>query len=100
MSATSSDGRDTSGLASGGRFGALLELARNAIERAHDLADGLGGDTRNHLAELLSLDLVHAITRTPISGLTLEAGRDGASKFADAQFFNDIGAAPTFPSCK
>src|ERR1035438_599435 len=33
-------------------------------------------------------------------GLTLEAGRDGASKFADAQLFNDIGAAPTFPSCK
>src|SRR5450631_4903620 len=29
-----------------GRFGALLELARNAIERAHDLPDDLGGDTR------------------------------------------------------
>src|SRR2546430_498979 len=33
-------------LASGGRFGALPELARNAIERAYDLPDGLGGDTR------------------------------------------------------
>jgi hypothetical protein len=28
---------------SGGRLG-LLELARDAIERAHDLADGFGGD--------------------------------------------------------
>src|SRR6202051_7756 len=46
MSATSSDGGDTSSLVSGGRFGALLELARNAIERAHDLPDGLGGDPR------------------------------------------------------
>src|SRR5664280_1260931 len=45
MSATSSDGRDTR-RASGRRFGALLELACNAIERAHDLPDGLGGDTR------------------------------------------------------
>src|SRR5450755_3935092 len=44
MSATSSDGRDTRSLASGGRFGALLEFARNAIEWAHDLPDGLGGD--------------------------------------------------------
>src|SRR6266705_931501 len=42
-SATSSDGRDTR-RASGGRFVALLELARDAIERAHDLPDGLGGD--------------------------------------------------------
>ena len=25
-------------------FGALLELGRDAIERAHDLPDGLGGD--------------------------------------------------------
>ena len=31
---------------SGGRFDALLELACNAIERAHDLPDDLGGDTR------------------------------------------------------
>src|ERR1700736_1587026 len=46
MSATSSDGRGTRGLVSGGRSGALLELARNAIERAHDLPDGLGGDSR------------------------------------------------------
>src|SRR6202166_1644303 len=45
ISATSSDGRDTC-RASGGRLSALLELARNAIERAHDLPDGLGGDTR------------------------------------------------------
>src|SRR5512137_2031740 len=45
ISATSSSGRDTR-RASGGRFGALLELARDAIERAHDLPDGLGGDTR------------------------------------------------------
>ena len=45
MSATSSRERDTPG-ASGGRFGALLDLARNAIERADDLPDGLGGDTR------------------------------------------------------
>jgi hypothetical protein len=30
--------------ASGGRLSALLELARDAIERAHDLADRLGGD--------------------------------------------------------
>src|SRR5580704_18981751 len=43
MSATSSDGRDTC-RASGGRFGGLLELGRDAIERAHDLPDGLGGD--------------------------------------------------------
>ena len=46
MSATSSNGRDTISRASGGRFGVLLELARNAIERAHDLPDGLGGDPR------------------------------------------------------
>src|SRR5260370_34775648 len=45
MSATSSCERDTPG-ASGGRFGALLDLARNAIERADDLPDGLGGDAR------------------------------------------------------
>jgi hypothetical protein len=45
MSATSSDGRDTR-RASGGWFGALLEPARNAIERAHDLPDDLGGDAR------------------------------------------------------
>src|SRR6201995_395117 len=43
MSATSSDGRDTR-RASGGRLSALLKLARNAIERAHDLSDGPGGD--------------------------------------------------------
>src|ERR1700692_4279966 len=43
MSATSSDGRDTC-RASGGRLSALFELARNMIERAHDLPDGLGGD--------------------------------------------------------
>src|SRR5882757_8392623 len=46
MSATSSDGRDTISRASGGRFGALPELGCNAIERAHDLPDGLGGDPR------------------------------------------------------
>src|SRR5271155_4043257 len=45
MSATSSDGRDTREFVSGGRLSGLLELARNAIERAHDLPDGLGGDT-------------------------------------------------------
>src|ERR1700736_5059687 len=45
ISATSSDGRDTR-RASGGRFDALPELGCNAIERAHDLPDGLGGDTR------------------------------------------------------
>jgi hypothetical protein len=44
MSATSSDGRDTREFVSGGRFGGLLELGRDAIERAHDLPDGLGGD--------------------------------------------------------
>src|SRR6202789_2352453 len=43
MSATSSDGRDTR-RASGGWLSALLELARNAIEWAHDLSDSLGGD--------------------------------------------------------
>src|SRR6202035_3497385 len=43
MSATSSDGRDTY-RASGWEFGAPLELGRDAIERAHDLPDGLGGD--------------------------------------------------------
>src|SRR6266436_841732 len=46
MSAASSDGRDTISLTSGRRFGALLELGRNAIEWAHDLPDSLGGDTR------------------------------------------------------
>src|SRR3954470_17609393 len=45
MSATSSDGRDTR-RASGGWFGTLLEFARDAIERAYDLPDGLGGDPR------------------------------------------------------
>src|SRR6266851_2826167 len=45
ISATSSDGRNTR-RASGGWFGALPELARDAIERAHDLADRLGGDPR------------------------------------------------------
>jgi hypothetical protein len=29
----------------GGRFGAHFELARDAVERAHDFPDGLGGDT-------------------------------------------------------
>jgi hypothetical protein len=51
MSATSSDGRDTR-RASGGWFGAVLELARDAIERAHDLPDGLGGDTRTVVSSL------------------------------------------------
>jgi hypothetical protein len=37
---------DATRRASGGRFDALLELACNAIERAHDLPDDLGGDTR------------------------------------------------------
>jgi hypothetical protein len=36
----------------------------------------------------------------PWLGLTLEAGRDRASKFVDAQLFDDIGAAPIFSSCK
>src|SRR3984957_14596635 len=52
MSATSSDERDTGSLVSGGQFGALLELARNAIERANDVPDGLGGDTRIERVEL------------------------------------------------
>src|SRR5450755_3573833 len=43
MSATSSDGRDTRILASGGRLGPL-DLADDMLQRAHDLADGLGGD--------------------------------------------------------
>jgi hypothetical protein len=42
MSATSSDGRDTR-RASGGRFGLRQ---RDAVERAHDLLDRLGGDAR------------------------------------------------------
>src|SRR5271169_4271986 len=42
MSATSSDGRDTC-CASGGRFGLRQG---DAIERAHDLLDRLGGDAR------------------------------------------------------
>jgi hypothetical protein len=29
----------------GGQFGAHFELARDAVERAHDFPDGLGGDT-------------------------------------------------------
>src|SRR4030081_3441763 len=41
MSATSSDGRDTRILASGRRFGLRQG---DAIERAHDLLDRLGGD--------------------------------------------------------
>src|SRR5260370_2203718 len=43
ISATSSDGRDTRSLASSGRFG-LRE--RNAVERALELLDRLGGDAR------------------------------------------------------
>src|SRR5665213_3348976 len=43
MSATSSDGRDTSGLASGGRLG-LRQC--DAVQRAHDLLYRLGGDAR------------------------------------------------------
>jgi hypothetical protein len=34
---------DKRGRALGGRLG-LLELTRDAIERAHDLPDGIGGD--------------------------------------------------------
>src|SRR5271170_1179813 len=37
---------DATRCASGGRFDALLELACNTIEWAHDLSDGLGGDAR------------------------------------------------------
>src|SRR5664280_1818040 len=43
MSATSSDGRDTTSLASGGRLGLRQ---RDAVQRAHDLPDRLGGDAR------------------------------------------------------
>src|ERR1700676_5543619 len=43
MSATSSDGRDTIGLASGGRLGLRQ---RDAVERADDLLDRLGSDAR------------------------------------------------------
>src|ERR1700740_1744429 len=45
MSATSSNGRDTSSPASGGRLGPL-GLAGDMLQRAHDLPDGLGGDPR------------------------------------------------------
>src|SRR6266852_3796764 len=45
MSATSSDGRDTRSLASGGRL-SLLELQCNMFQRAHHLPDHPGGDTR------------------------------------------------------
>src|SRR5712664_1722691 len=45
MSATSSDGRDTRSLASGGRL-SLLELQCNMFQRAHHLPDHLGGDPR------------------------------------------------------
>src|SRR5712692_3571505 len=43
ISATSSAGRGTRARALSGRLG-LLELARDVIERTHDLADRLGGD--------------------------------------------------------
>src|SRR5260221_14327148 len=43
ISATSKAGRDTRASASAGRPD-LLELERDMLQRAHDLADGLGGD--------------------------------------------------------
>jgi hypothetical protein len=43
ISATSSDGRDTKSLVSGGWFGLRQG---DAVERAHDLLDRLGGDAR------------------------------------------------------
>src|SRR6266702_8215153 len=43
ISATSKAGRDISALASAGRPD-LLELERDVLQRAHDLADRLGGD--------------------------------------------------------
>src|SRR4051812_11154008 len=43
MSATSSDGRDTTSLVSGRR---LSLRQRDAVERTHDLLDRLGGDAR------------------------------------------------------
>src|SRR4029453_3349743 len=43
ISATSKAGRDTRALASAGRPD-LLELERDMLQRAHDLADRLGGD--------------------------------------------------------
>src|SRR6267154_5815639 len=43
ISATSKAGRDTRALASAGRPN-LLELDRDMLQRAHDLADRLGGD--------------------------------------------------------
>src|SRR5215218_10912721 len=43
ISATSKGGRDTRALASAGRPD-LLELDRDMLQRAHDLADRLGGD--------------------------------------------------------
>src|SRR5258708_19372137 len=42
MSATSSDGRDTISLTSGGRFGAPLYIARNALGGRHHLPHHLG----------------------------------------------------------
>ena len=45
ISATSSAGRATARRALGGRFG-LLELEGDVLQRAHHLADGLGGDAR------------------------------------------------------
>src|ERR1700692_3453981 len=43
MSATSSDGRDTRSLASGGRLDPL-DLAGDILQRAHDFPNRLGGD--------------------------------------------------------
>src|SRR5229473_3984313 len=45
MSATSSDGRDTRSLVSGGRLGPL-DLQCNMFQRAHHLPDHLRGDPR------------------------------------------------------
>src|SRR5579872_1339610 len=45
ISATSRLSRGTRTCASGGQPG-LLELRCDAVERAHNLADGLGGDAR------------------------------------------------------
>src|SRR6202051_5139103 len=45
MSATSSVGRDTRSLSSGGGL-SLLELQCNMFQRAHHLPDHLGGDPR------------------------------------------------------
>src|SRR5450755_4510709 len=83
MSATSSDGRDTNSLASGRRLGLRQ---RDAVEWAHDLPDGLGGDAcverRGVELGMAEQDLDHPDIDVLLEQMSGEAVPQGVERYA------------------